>query len=200
MKNGKQPICRQCSNEETLLALAVVDELTSHTPVHTTGRIPQVIEPQPGPIFAEAVGKDTIGGGSATQIEQGLSNCFDAAESLHRQLLSCRISYRHSNCPVVILVVKLDGIDEVCFSLESRVGDGQGPARPEFIGKSRLGNMVARIIAGAQPLVIDLSCHAAGENRWAALRRDLIRSSVLINIDRKFVIFQLLSTIGCGAN
>ena len=42
------------------------------------------------------------------------------------------------------------------------------PARAEIISEFGFGSLLARIVTRAQPLVIDLCCDTAGENRLAA--------------------------------
>src|SRR5450756_2278022 len=103
----------------------------------------------------------------ATQIEYWLSDCLQASDGLHRHLLTSRVPHSHLDSGVGTLVIKLHDINQICFAFESRASNGYRPARAEFIGECRFGSLVTRILARAQPLVIDLCCHPAGEDGLA---------------------------------
>ena len=169
MEQGQKSIGGQRADEKTLLGLPVVDELASGAAMYPAGRLPQIVDLQLGPVFAETVRQDSIGEWMPTQIEYRLPDCLQASDRLHRYVLTSLVLDCHLDSGVRTLVINLRDINQICFAFESRARNGYRTAGAEIIGELGLGRSVMRIFVRTQPLVIDLRCHTTGKNGLAAL-------------------------------
>ena len=168
MQQRQKTVRSQRAEEESLFALPVVDELSACTAMHPAWRFSQVIDLQVRPIFAETVGEDSIGECRATQIERWLPDCLHASEGLHGHFFTGGIPYCHLDCRIGALVINLHGKNQIGLALEPSTSDRYHAPRAEFILECRFGSLMARVLPRAQPLVINLRCHTAGEHGLAA--------------------------------
>src|SRR5713101_3237444 len=192
MEYGQKSVRRERAEEQTLFAFPIADELAPCTPMHPAWRFAKVVDLQLRPIFAETIGEDSICRCMATQIEHWLPNRLYSSDGLHRQFLVGSVPYRYLDRAVGALVINLNNINKIGFALESRSSDGYGPAVAKFIGECSFGCFVTRVLIRAQPLVINLRCHSAGEHGLAARHRQLVRTILSVDGQGELVIRQLL--------
>src|SRR5580698_10151730 len=142
--------------------------------MHPAGSSPEIVESEIWPVFAETVGEDTIGRLIATQIADAqittvqindrLADCLHSPDGLHRYFFSRAVMHLYQDGAVGALFVELYYIDKIRFAFEPAASDCHLSTGAEIIFEAGLRSLVARVIARAKPLVINLCSHTGPEH------------------------------------
>ena len=101
------------SEEDTLLALLVVDQLATHCPMQAFGRLAQVVNAEWWPIFAETVGQYPIGAGAAMKVENVFTRSLQTANALNFKRLPGMVSNLDLNLAKRTGTVHTNRVDQI---------------------------------------------------------------------------------------
>src|SRR5271154_2381396 len=82
MNDGQEAVGGERPKEEALVGLPVIDKLAAHGAVHALRSFAQIINLQRGPVFAEAVGENSVGALRAAEVDDGVSEGLNASNTL----------------------------------------------------------------------------------------------------------------------
>ena len=107
MNDRKQSVGSESSEKEALLAFPVIDELAADGAMHSLRSFPQIVNLQRRPILAETVREDAVGALCATEIDNLVSNRFDAADALDSHRIPSVILYALLDNPKMSSLINL---------------------------------------------------------------------------------------------
>src|ERR1700689_3627631 len=90
-QNGEKPVRGERAEKQTLVAFAIVDELTANGAMHLLLGIRKIPDHNARPVFAETVRKNSILEGRPAQIDDRLVLRLQRTNALDVKGLSCRI-------------------------------------------------------------------------------------------------------------
>src|ERR1700683_2987371 len=156
MDDGEEAVGGENPQKQALLAIPVVDKLAAYGAVHALRSLSQIVNLQRRPVFAEAVGENTVSGLGGTEIDDLVSDRLDASDALDCQRLArviLHFGFYRAERPSLIDRQTVRKIGEL---RESGRSDGNFLAVSESVVNIRLRYFVLRVICRFNPLVIDL--------------------------------------------
>src|SRR5580704_9284139 len=106
--------------------------------MHSARSVPEIVDHQVGPIFAEAIGENSLIRSTAAQVYDRVSRGLNTADCLHRHRFAGFVPDPHLNGAVGILGVELQYIDEIGTAAKSAAGDRQLLTRAKPVAEWRL--------------------------------------------------------------
>src|SRR5208282_4507541 len=111
-----------------------------------------------------------------TQINDRLTDGLHAPNGLHSYFFSRAVAHLYLDGAVRALFVELKHIDKIGFAIQSAACDRDLLACAEIILEGRLRSLAPRVIARANPPVVNQCCHAGREHGLTIMQRELVRS------------------------
>ena len=160
--------------------------------MHSSRSVPQIVDHQVRPIFAETIGEDSLIRWMAAQVQDRVSHGLNTTDCLHRYCCARCVPDADLNGAVWVFRVELHYVDKIRTAAQPAASDRQLLAGAKRVAEWRLGNRMRWIAAGTLPLVIDQRTDASLHYGLAANRPKLIRPILTIDCHGESLICQLL--------
>src|SRR5271155_756234 len=198
-QNSEKAVRCQRSKKQTFMTSAIVDKLNADRAMHLLFGIRKIADGNGWPVFAEAVGENSIVEGWSSQINNRSLCCFQRTDALDVNGLSSRISNRYLNIAKRLVRVNPQVINQVWLPAQSRVGDLPVYSVAQISLSLRVLYRMLWIIGSMKPVPIHLGAYSRSQGRRVgSWHRDGVLAIRRVHDDLQRVLFARRLRPECG--